>query len=294
MCSRSILLTFFFSFLDFRCIRHAADYGTVILLDSRHCDDGSSYYNSAGISQVHSKLPKWMRHTVRNLSMQMRDTDRNDILGGWRGFEHEMRRFFQEAKIHGEVVLQSQSEALKKAQERDRKSTALTFKDGQWSQGNEKKEVEPNGIASTTASCAKNSCKLHRVDVAPTPVDEVKDKNDTDDTGGVHALSSEEIRHNSTAKIVGISKVDSPMDDQTLDTKQSPSIVNDNKNNAEPSTSLYSQDAHLCIICEENAKSVVLMPCKHLCLCKPCFANNAIKDCPMCRKKIDDHIDVFT
>lgn len=50
-----------------RCIRHAADYGTLILMDSRHChEDGTPLSN--GLSPAHVNLPKWMRFHVRNVS----------------------------------------------------------------------------------------------------------------------------------------------------------------------------------------------------------------------------------
>ena len=89
-----------------RCIRHAADYGTIILLDSRHCDDG--HYNASGIPQVHSNLPKWMRHSVRTLRMDRRQRANNDVLGGWGGLKKEMEVFFREAPIHCNGVLKKQ------------------------------------------------------------------------------------------------------------------------------------------------------------------------------------------
>lgn len=54
-----------------------------------------------------------------------------------------------------------------------------------------------------------------------------------------------------------------------------------------------------CAVCHENVKTVVLIPCKHLCLCPDCLdiilnqpyhAHN----CPLCRKKIDDYMVVYT
>ena len=77
-----------------RCIRHAADYGTVILMDSRNCT-----------SRSQAQLPKWMRHHVRNLSLQRNDPfGSNAITGGWNGLRAEMHGFFQQAAPHAQDV----------------------------------------------------------------------------------------------------------------------------------------------------------------------------------------------
>lgn len=51
----------------------------------------------------------------------------------------------------------------------------------------------------------------------------------------------------------------------------------------------------LCIICEDNEKSVVLVPCGHLCLCKRCAdqLGNYDRYCPICRTLIYRKVDVF-
>ena len=90
-----------------RCIRHAGDYGTVILMDSRHCDDGSPV---EGVCRSHRNLPKWMRSSVRNLSMHAPRPVLNNanppIFYGYRGLADELKMFFIEAKKHSQIVME--------------------------------------------------------------------------------------------------------------------------------------------------------------------------------------------
>lgn len=60
---------------------------------------------------------------------------------------------------------------------------------------------------------------------------------------------------------------------------------------------VYKNDelSNLCVICQDRQKSVVLMPCRHLCLCRNCFHHlrsyRAV--CPLCRKAFRDTIQVY-
>ena len=49
----------------------------------------------------------------------------------------------------------------------------------------------------------------------------------------------------------------------------------------------------LCVICQEHEKSVVLLPCRHMCLCDKCSSLAAVTSCPLCRRNIDHKINVF-
>jgi hypothetical protein len=99
-----------------RCLQ-AADYGAIFLLDIRHCDDGSP---NNGIPQAHKNLPKWMRHTVKNMpkhatggnSMFNYASSSNTIWGGWPGLKTELHRFFRNAKPHANGVLKNQREKI--------------------------------------------------------------------------------------------------------------------------------------------------------------------------------------
>ena len=50
----------------------------------------------------------------------------------------------------------------------------------------------------------------------------------------------------------------------------------------------------LCIICHDREKSVILMPCRHLCLCFECSNHSAVNSCPKCRTVISSKISVYS
>uniref|UniRef100_T1GZS9 RING-type domain-containing protein n=1 Tax=Megaselia scalaris TaxID=36166 RepID=T1GZS9_MEGSC len=49
----------------------------------------------------------------------------------------------------------------------------------------------------------------------------------------------------------------------------------------------------ICVICQDQPKCVVLLPCKHLCLCKDCNDNYFNGFCPLCRTNIQKKLIVF-
>ena len=55
------------------------------------------------------------------------------------------------------------------------------------------------------------------------------------------------------------------------------------------------RDNQLCVVCQDSKKCVILLPCRHLCLCKKC--KFAIIDrsnvCPVCRHVILETLNVF-
>lgn len=53
------------------------------------------------------------------------------------------------------------------------------------------------------------------------------------------------------------------------------------------------KEQRLCVICQEVDKSVVLLPCRHLCLCSSCSSHEDLKLCPLCREVIAHKISVF-
>lgn len=52
-----------------------------------------------------------------------------------------------------------------------------------------------------------------------------------------------------------------------------------------------SDEQKLCVVCIDAEKSVLLLPCRHVCVCKLC--SRQIDSCPVCRAQIQDKINVF-
>mmetsp|Transcript_26472 Transcript_26472/g.41479 ORF Transcript_26472/g.41479 Transcript_26472/m.41479 type:complete len:375 (+) Transcript_26472:47-1171(+) len=49
----------------------------------------------------------------------------------------------------------------------------------------------------------------------------------------------------------------------------------------------------LCVVCQERAKTVLILPCRHMCLCQECSENQSLKACPLCRIEIESKIQAF-
>jgi ATP-dependent DNA helicase PIF1 len=54
-----------------------------------------------------------------------------------------------------------------------------------------------------------------------------------------------------------------------------------------------STDDQLCCICIDSKKCVLLIPCKHVCMCSTCGLREDITDCPLCLTKIDSKMQIF-
>jgi hypothetical protein len=53
------------------------------------------------------------------------------------------------------------------------------------------------------------------------------------------------------------------------------------------------REQRLCVICCEKEKCVVLLPCRHLCLCAACSRDERLTQCPLCRDDIAHRINVY-
>jgi hypothetical protein len=54
-------------------------------------------------------------------------------------------------------------------------------------------------------------------------------------------------------------------------------------------------DAHVCVVCMEEPRSIVLVPCGHMALCKDCCQTIIVeqqKKCPMCQQDVEYHVEV--
>lgn len=73
----------------------------------------------------------------------------------------------------------------------------------------------------------------------------------------------------------------------------SPGAVGSN----ESITSHETNPQYACVICRTNRRRIVLLPCRHLCLCAKCANSasdgNRLKQCPMCRTPISIVVPVF-
>ena len=50
----------------------------------------------------------------------------------------------------------------------------------------------------------------------------------------------------------------------------------------------------VCVICQVEPKTILLMPCRHLCVCKQCSTNEKLESCPLCRQSISEKMVVYS
>ena len=43
------------------------------------------------------------------------------------------------------------------------------------------------------------------------------------------------------------------------------------------------EEKKMCVVCQTSTKSVLLLPCRHMCLCEDCSRRNEMNKCPLCR-----------
>lgn len=68
-------------------------------------------------------------------------------------------------------------------------------------------------------------------------------------------------------------------------TQQKEKLAKQERDNAAAST--------LCVVCQESVKTVLILPCRHLCLCQHCSENQEMQTCPLCRVQIENTIQTF-
>lgn len=64
-----------------------------------------------------------------------------------------------------------------------------------------------------------------------------------------------------------------------------------------PSSMLHkSNESNCCVVCRDRPKCVLLLPCKHLCMCEECaeFINGMRQTfCPLCRSSVNKQLSVY-
>ena len=58
------------------------------------------------------------------------------------------------------------------------------------------------------------------------------------------------------------------------------------------------KDKRLCVVCQDNVKNILLMPCRHVCMCRQCLreirqGRLGLLQCPLCRTRIESSLEVF-
>ncbi|XP_022100990.1 E3 ubiquitin-protein ligase RNF26-like [Acanthaster planci] len=60
------------------------------------------------------------------------------------------------------------------------------------------------------------------------------------------------------------------------------------------------RDRQLCVVCQDNGKNILILPCKHLCVCLECVEEitgqqrRDARKCPLCRQAIRSYLEVYT
>ena len=53
------------------------------------------------------------------------------------------------------------------------------------------------------------------------------------------------------------------------------------------------EEKKVCVVCQVQVKSILLMPCRHLCVCNICSQRKELERCPLCREWIKERIQVY-
>ena len=54
-------------------------------------------------------------------------------------------------------------------------------------------------------------------------------------------------------------------------------------------------ESTLCVVCISNPKTVLLLPCRHMCVCPECCRSMLQVEplCPLCRANVETHFELF-
>lgn len=80
---------------------------------------------------------------------------------------------------------------------------------------------------------------------------------------------------------------------------EAPSDPNNGTKKVQESLNEEANEVTICIVCQDKQRSTVLLPCRHLCLCRECAEslmnniNRKKRKCPLCRCDIANVLDVY-
>jgi hypothetical protein len=317
-----------------RCIRHSADYGAIFLMDTRHCDDFSpnSGIPQAHINLpkwMRRSVKNLSKHSTGGSSMLRYISSPNSVLGGWPNLKNDLHHFFTNAKSHAQEVLRQQNEKVART---NRMAHSFDVDENKWSDNNitttspivldnnpaqsyaamrlPSTPQQSRNASSPEVVLGNNNSKPTSMRTSKKPVTlkeifqkqqqqqrqqlEVEPQNhpeepDTNSTSCTPRLNSISIESPPFANPPRISKVITSCSTSAPDADAADSQF-------EKQARQTGDEENLCVVCDDAKKQIILLPCKHMCLCKTCSAQclfSTIKECPLCRTEIRDSMEVF-
>lgn len=58
-------------------------------------------------------------------------------------------------------------------------------------------------------------------------------------------------------------------------------------------TAVQTESDRQCVICQSKPKTVLCLPCRHVCFCQECSGIESLSNCPLCREVITERINVY-
>uniref|UniRef100_A0A7N0T0D5 Uncharacterized protein n=1 Tax=Kalanchoe fedtschenkoi TaxID=63787 RepID=A0A7N0T0D5_KALFE len=191
----------------------------------------------------------------------------SELLGNLSGdfeLDPEALRIELQARIQKEAVLEAELVGKKTVEDEYRKNLE---------QANGRVQSLENDLANTRVLVAelKKQGRGHSDANGSDRIENATDLN-IDDTGLLARILEDKQKED---YLVDLLKTQM----QEMKDKQSTTLGNTNAN------------SHLCKLCSESAAATVLLPCRHLCLCKSCSVVRT--DCPICHANIVDRLFIF-
>ncbi|CAE7467989.1 Rnf26, partial [Symbiodinium microadriaticum] len=112
----------------------------------------------------------------------------------------------------------------------------------------------------------------------------------------VRELSSFSTDDWSTLSIEQLSKIEAYMSSLSSTVQDAKEIVFQRQAKEQDAQRRDETENALCCVCRDNNKTVLLLPCKHLCLCEVCsehISTRRMTSCPVCRQAVSDALRVY-